>query len=344
MTGTTSIAVFGAGLIGRRHIEHVRRAARLAAIVDPAEAAKALAADLGVPWFADAGACLNAVRPDGAIVATPNQLHVAHGLACIEAGVPALIEKPVADTGEGAGRLAAASEATGVPVLVGHHRRHNPLIARAKEVISEGRLGRIVAVNAQFWLLKPENYFHQSWRRQAGAGPVFINLIHDIDLIRHLCGEVVSVQAVESRAVRGFEVEDTAGVLLTFENGAIGTVSISDTAVAPWSWEFTSGENPAYPHVATHAYTIAGTRGALSVPDMRLWHHPGAQGWWEPLASEVLDHEPADPLERQMAHFLDVIAGRAAPLVSAREGLRTLRVIEAIKAAAASGGRVDLQP
>ena len=91
-------------------------------------------------------------------------------------------------------------------------------------------------MNAQFWLYKPEDYFDVEWRRKPGAGPVFINLIHDLDLLRHFCGEVVRVQAMESRRARGFEVEDTAALLMEVANGALGAVTVSDTVVAPWSW------------------------------------------------------------------------------------------------------------
>lgn len=342
MTEKPSIAVVGAGLIGRRHIEHVKTCARLCAIVDPSDAAKELAASEGVPWFSEVEECLASARPDGAVIATPNQLHVAHGLACIKAGVPALIEKPIADSVIGAMTLNKASIKSGVPILVGHHRRHNPLIRAAKAAIDDGQLGKIVAVNAQFWLYKPDDYFEQDWRRKAGAGPVFINLIHDVDLIRHLCGEIIAVQATESSIVRGFEVEDTAGVLLTFQNGAIGTISITDSAPSPWSWELTSGENAAYPKTEAHAYSIAGTRGSLSVPDLKLWSQPEKRSWWEPIAAQTLEFGAADPLICQMEHFCDVIAGRATPLVSAEEGLRTLRVIEAIKEAAGSGQKLRL--
>ena len=59
--------------------------------------------------------------------------------------------------------------------------------------------------------IKPDDYFDIAWRREKGAGPVFLNLIHDVDNLRYLCGEVVSVQAIESNAVRGNAVEDTRG-------------------------------------------------------------------------------------------------------------------------------------
>ncbi len=338
------IAVAGAGLIGRKHIEIVARHATLAGIVDPAPHAKEVAGEQGVVWSDDLARFLNDHRPDGVIVATPNRLHVSQGIVCIEAGIPALIEKPIADRSDDARRLVATAEAADVPLLIGHHRRHNPLIKAAKEAIQSGRLGDIIAVNAQFWLYKPDDYFETGWRTRKGAGPVFINLIHDVDLIRHLVGEIMAVQAMESRKARGHEVEDTAAILLEFANGALGTVAVSDAIVGPWSWEFTAAENPAYPHVTGACYTIGGSKASLSIPDMALWHHPGKRGWWEPIKKTILPTEARDPLVAQFRHFLAVINGLAAPIVSGREGLRTLQVVEAIKAAAASGTRQALAP
>lgn len=328
--------MIGAGLIGKRHVELVSDLAELAAIVDPNPAAEAVAGSRGVAWFADLNDYLGRDRPDGAIVATPNQLHVEHGLACIEAGIPILIEKPIADNAAGAEKLVSASVATRVPILVGHHRRHNPLIKAARAAIQSGRLGDIISVNAQFWLYKPDDYFSVDWRKREGAGPVFINLIHDVDLVRHLCGEIVSVQAIDSRRARGHDVEDTAVILLEFDNGALGTVTVSDTIVAPWSWEFASGENPAYPHTETSCYMIGGNRASLSIPDLTLWFHPGHRSWWEPIEKTSLEYEAQDPLRLQLRHFTEVIRGMAEPLVSGREGMQTLRVVEAIKRAAAT--------
>ena len=338
------IAVAGAGLIGRKHIEIVANHATLAGIIDPAPHAEKMAGDHGVPWTDDLARFLMDHRPDGVIVATPNQRHVPHGIACIEACIPALIEKPIADRSDDARRLVAAAEAANVPLLIGHHRRHNPLINAAKEAIQAGRLGDIISVNAQFWLYKPDDYFDVAWRTCEGAGPVFINLIHDIDLIRHLVGDIVTVQAMESRKARGHDVEDTAAILLEFANGALGTVAVSDAIVAPWSWEFTSAENTAYPHINGACYTIGGSHASLSIPDMALWHHPGKRGWWEPMEKTTLPAQVLDPLIAQIRHFAAVINGTEQPVVSGREGLRTLRVVEAIKAAATSGTRQVLMP
>lgn len=328
-----SIAIFGAGLVGARHVAEAAKQAELAAIVDPSEAAKALAVEYDVPHFDTPDDCLQSLTPDGVVIATPNHMHADHAVLCLDAGIPVLIEKPIADTQENADRIVAAADWTGVPVLVGHHRRHNPRIQKAKALIDEGHLGQIVAVHGQFWLYKPDDYFSVGWRKQPGAGPLFINFIHDIDLMRYLCGEVASVTSVASRAVRGNAVEDTAALLLQFESGALGTFSVSDTIVAPWSWEMSSAENPVYPHVETSCYKIGGTHGSLSVPDLTLWTHTGTRSWWEPIGSQNALPQDQDAFALQFAHFCDVIRG-AVPLVSAQEGRASMEVV--VRAASVS--------
>ena len=285
---------------------------------------------------------LKVERPEGVIIATPNQLHEAHGLEALAAGLPAIVEKPVADTVAGGTRLVEAAEAAGVPLLVGHHRRYNPMIQKAKEIIESGRLGRVLTLHGEFWVLKPDDYFDVAWRRQKGAGPVFLNLIHEIDLFRYLCGEITTVQAQETNIVRGNAVEDAAVILLRFASGVLGTVSVSDSVVAPWSWEMTTGENPAYPRQDEGCYKIGGTAGSLTIPQLEVWSNPGKRSWLEPLVRERVPYRPEDPLKLQIRHFCAVIRGAAAPLVSGREGLATLKVIEAAKQSAQSGTMIDL--
>ncbi|HSA79822.1 MAG TPA: Gfo/Idh/MocA family oxidoreductase, partial [Geminicoccaceae bacterium] len=142
MTEAVRIAVAGAGLIGKRHVEAIAAAkgAALACIVDPAEAARTYAEGLGAIWYPTLAAMFEAKAADGVILATPNQMHVENGIECVAAGVPALVEKPVAIDVAGAEKLVAAGEAAGLPLLVGHHRRHNQLVQRAQEVIRGGAL------------------------------------------------------------------------------------------------------------------------------------------------------------------------------------------------------------
>lgn len=336
------LSVWGAGLIGRKHAQLAAQRDCLASVVDPCPNAKALAEDLECQHFETPEACLDAQELDGVIIATPNQLHVEHATLCVENGLPAMIEKPIADQAANASQLIERAENLGIPLLVAHHRRHNPIIQRAARCVKEGDLGQIHAVSGHFLLYKPEDYFENSWRRRAGAGPIFINLIHDIDLLRFLVGEIRCVRAVQSSNAREFEVEDTAAVILEFSNGAVGTFVMSDAVSAPWSWEFSAGENPDYPHIPGDAYRIAGSNGSLSVPDLKYYHHPEGKSWWSPMEVKQLNWQTADPLEQQLAHFLDVCRG-VPPLVSGMDGLRSLEVVEAIKTAAVTGAPVTLK-
>lgn len=115
MVKPAKIAVLGAGLIGKRHIQHILAdpEAELAAIVDPAPIGKSLAEEKGVPWFPRFNDLLAVQKPDGVIVATPNQLHLPHGMEAIAAGLPALIEKPLTDDIASGTKLVEAAEAAG---------------------------------------------------------------------------------------------------------------------------------------------------------------------------------------------------------------------------------------
>ncbi|KVH42709.1 Gfo/Idh/MocA family protein [Burkholderia diffusa] len=337
------LAVAGAGLIGRRHIELIQASERchLSAIVDPSPSAQEIAAAATVPLYPTLDRLFNERRPDGVVLATPNQLHVVQALECIAAGVPALIEKPVAHTLEEGERLLAAAEHCSVPLLVGHHRAHSPILAKARDVIRQGRLGKIVSVIGSAVFYKPDDYFDMApWRRQAGGGPILINMIHEVGNLRSLCGEIVAVQALSSNASRGFPVEDTVAINLRFENGALGTFLLSDTAASARSWEQTSQENKSYPTYGDEdCYVIAGDLGSLSVPTMRVKTYTSKEerSWWKPFQSSVEEIDRADPLERQLAHFCDVIEGAAQPLVTVYDGLQNLRITEAIAEAARTG-------
>lgn len=341
MTSPLRIALIGAGVMGRQHHQHLQTLAeaQLCAIADPGPQAEAFAAECGVAYFADYRQMLDEARPEAVIIANPNALHVSTALDCLAAGVPVLLEKPVGVHLDEVRELVAACERTGVPVLVGHHRRHNPLIARARELIEQGALGRLTTVTALWQVQKPDSYYDIPWRREAGAGMLLTNLIHDLDLLRHLCGEVRQVQAITSNAVRGFANEDSAAVLLQFDNGALGSLTGSDAVAAPWSWELDSGENPVYPQQADQpCYLLAGTRGALSIPQLKRWHYADdGAGWHQPLLRTQETFNAAEALRLQLQHFVRVARGLVAPLVSAADAGRTLALVEAIRQAAETG-------
>ncbi|MGR3501249.1 Gfo/Idh/MocA family protein [Pseudaestuariivita sp.] len=340
----TRIAVVGYGLVGKRHVEALHRVPGLtcAAIVE-ANADSRQAAETHAPVFDTLEALIEAGTADGVILATPTPLHVSQGTQLAEAHLPMLIEKPIAVTSAEAQTLLDAAASTGTPVLVGHHRRHNGRIAAAKAALEASHIGVIRAVQATCWFYKPDSYFDAApWRKKPGAGPISVNLVHDVDLMRHFCGDVVEVRAVAAPARRGYDNEDLASAILTFASGAVATLSVSDAIAAPWSWELTASENPVYPATPESCYLIGGSTGSLSLPDLRLWRHAETPDWWSPIGATSLKAEMHDPLERQLTHFAEVIHGSAAPLVSGEEGLRSLAVVQAVARAAATGEAVKL--
>jgi predicted dehydrogenase len=339
------LAIIGCGLIGKRHAEAIMgsNGAELIAFVDPYIDTEPMVAGRRIPLFADLDQLFNVSRPDGVIIASPTKLHVSQARQCLSAGVPMLIEKPISDDLEEAWSLVAESQNLDVAMLVGHHRRFNPLIHKAHQFITDGHIGNIRGLNVICWFYKPDEYFNVApWRKKMGAGPISVNLIHDIDLMRYFCGEVVSVQAQAVESIRGYENEDLASALLRFANGALGTLSVSDSIVAPWSWEFTSSENSVYPCTHQSCYFIGGSEGALSIPDMRFWSHEGQNDWWNPMSSVPLQYNVSDPLINQINHFIRVIVGEEEPLVSGLEGTKSLEVIDAIQKAAKNQQVIEL--
>ncbi|HTQ00716.1 MAG TPA: Gfo/Idh/MocA family oxidoreductase [Casimicrobiaceae bacterium] len=343
------IAVAGAGSIGLRHIEEIVASPNcaLASIVDPGPKAPEIAAKHRVALYKSLAECFAKDRPEGAVIASPNAMHVEQGLECIAAGVPCLVEKPVGHTLEEGMRLVEAAEKSRHKLLVGHHRRHSPILHKAVEIVQSGVLGPIVGVIGSAVFYKPAGYHEPpyEWRRRRGGGPILINMVHEVGNLRSMVGEIVAVQGFASNATRKFEVEDTVAINLRFASGALGTFLLSDTAASPRSWEQTSRENRDY---ATYededAYVIMGTMGSLAVPTMRLrtYASEGDRSWYKPFESQTLPLTRADPLARQIEHFGKVIRGEEEPLVTGRDGLMNLRVVEAISEATRTGRIVDI--
>lgn len=335
------VAVVGAGIIGRTHIETLARTegVSLACVVDPAlKAAEAFGAPVR--------ASISAARRDGidaAIIAAPNDLHLPLTIEALELGLPVLLEKPVANDIADGRSLIRNSAQTGVPVLVGHHRRHNGIVHGAKARIDAGDLGDLVVANVLSTLTKPASYFDVAWRREPrSGGPLSINLTHEIDLLRHFWGEISEVRALVSRAGRGGEVEDAAGVILSFARGGIATLTLTDMGAGPWAWDVTSGENPErFPVNAADAHFYSGTRAALSLPSLTLWRHPETPDWTQKMHASPLSFDDHDPYVAQMAHFAQVARGAAEPMVTLADGVANMAVIDAIKRAGATGAPVQ---
>lgn len=341
------LAVIGTGSMGWKHAELVNAhgACSLAGTCDPDPSRRSVAEGLGVPFYNDVEELLERERPEGAIIATPNGQHAAVAEACAARSVHVLIEKPIADTRAAADRIVAAADRADIQVLVGHHRRHNPLVEETRSIVQGGTLGRLVGVSVLWALMKPADYFEVDWRHQRpGGGPTFINLIHELDSLRFICGEIGRVYTQSSSAVRGLEVEDSLSITLSFANGALGSVLASDTTASPWSYEATTGENPQYFHADENCYHFLGTLGSLAFPSMDLWRYadPAEPGWQHPMEVSRQEVVRADPLVSQLEHFCRVVRGEESPLVDARDGTRSLAVALAVLESARRQGQVEV--
>lgn len=338
------IAVVGAGAMGRNHIRFVQEEeqAQLVAIADAFEGAKATADEAGVPFFTDPGQMMDEVKPEGVIIATPNGLHLSVAREAVKRGIVPLVEKPISDDLEDAEKFAAEAEAAGVPVLVGQHRRHNPFVKKAKEIIDSGQLGKLTVSSFHYMIYKNDEYFDVEWRRKKGAGPILVNLVHDVDLLRYLLGEPVAIQGMQSSGARGFETEDSAVVNVRFADGALASMTISDATAAPWNWEATAREDPQYRPFEADAYFIGGTKGALSLPRLHVLSYDGASSWHKPLQQEIPAVDPALPHKMQLKHFIKVVRREEEPVVTPADNVKTLRTLTAVKEAAESGKLVEL--
>ena len=346
----TRLVVVGPGLMGMKHIALVRENPRttLAAVVQPDPGhARELERDLGVPVLSDVQTCLETIRPDGVILSSPNVFHFEQARLCAEAGVPMLIEKPITDDLNEAEALVGLVERLGVKAMVGHHRAHSPLVHAARRLINAGRLGRLVAFQGSAVFRKPDDYFAAApWRTRLGGGPILINLIHEIGMMRAFCGEIEAVQAQTSSRIRGHAVEDTAAITLSFSDGALGVFILSDSGASARSWEQTTGENPAFFNSPGEScYAITGTRGTLHFPTLRLETFPSdaEASWMKPFTTEIVPVLRHDPLEVQLENFVDVIRGEGEVVVTPRDGLRNLRVIDAIRRSAQTGMTVSVR-
>jgi len=218
-------------------------------------------------------------------------------------------------------------------LLIGHHRRFNRYVMATKKLLPS--LGRIVAVNGLWTIYKPAEYFDPptEWHRLDSAGPILINLVHEIDILHHLFGPIIRVYAEKSMSQRDYAAEEGAAVTLKFESGIVGTFLISDAVASPYNFEAGTGENPTIPKVGQDFYRIFGSEASLSVPDMTRWAYSSTKKSWTAKMDSEQPHVPGlkIPFQLQIEHFIKVIRGEEEPSCSGLEGLRALMVCEAIK-------------
>ena len=344
MTKKIKISIVGTGLMGLQHLKAIElsKNAKVHSIVDLKESTKTISSEKNLKWFKYLDEMLSSGSlPDGVIISTPNQMHEEHTIEIFKK-IPVLLEKPIADSISSAKKIIKSAENNKTPLLIGYHRRYNPISQAAKQEIDKGKLGKIISVHANFWLYKPDKYYNEKWRTQKGAGPLGINLVHDIDLLSFLLGPIASVQAFKSNNYRKFDVEDSAVIILKFKSGTLGTINISDCIVSPWSYELTAGENQAYPETNESAYFIGGTDGSLQLPNTKFWFNKGTKSWWKPIYTKQIPTRKNHPLINQIEHFSKIIQKKEKPIVSGEDGLNSLKIFDAINKSSDSGKRIDI--
>jgi predicted dehydrogenase len=240
------------------------------------------------------------------------------------------VEKPLARTARQAEEIVATCEAQGVPLLVGHVLRFFPEYARAKELVDRGDIGRPAVLRLGRNRSLPGGDDASWFRDEEKSGGLVLDLmIHDLDYAQWIAGLVAGVYARSVRAARPGAPVDHAVALLQHAGGAITHVESS--------W--------AHPPAVFHTYLeIAGTAGLLQhdsdrTAALRLGERtPGSGG------AVGLPENPVarSPFELEMRHVLDVLAGRVAPLVPAREALAALRAAEAAAESLRTGSPVPL--
>ncbi|GKZ27731.1 hypothetical protein AbraIFM66951_004202 [Aspergillus brasiliensis] len=352
------IALVGGGTIAPLHAKYLLLSGtcRLVALIDPFEPGQILASELGIPHFVSVAALLDSPvdRPEGYIVCVPSSLHVKVATEVISLASPkaVLVEKPISTDSKSAAELVKSADDASCKILVGHHRRSHPYLAVAKDAIKAGNLGQIVSISCLWVAKKNSGYFTVApWRssRSAGGGPVWTNLIHDIDMVHYLVGShIVQIWSIPCTRHRNHHpdtpiddlVEEGAVIMARFENGVVGTFHINDNGASPFNWESAAGDNPLYPKAnpQVDCYRIFGTEGVLSGPDGVIWSYLPEQakaagvevGWNAPISRKFLEPRDGAPFHYQTEHFSRVIRGLDDPICSGEDGVAATKVCEAV--------------
>lgn len=340
--GPLNIAVIGTGLIGRKHIGLIAEnpKLKLVATVNPSQSQISMPELVDIPNFFSCGDMLASVPVGGAIIASPNETHADIAIELIEAGVPVLVEKPITGTIEDGRRIIAAAAHNNVPILMGHHRRYNPIIAEMRDIANSGKLGALVGFSGVWSVYKPDPYYEAEWRTGPTGGPIMINLIHEIDYLQALFGRIATIGTMQGVKRRAHAGEEALGVLLRFEQGGVGTIFLSDSASSPWTWEQATGENdPTFPMNGQSPYRFLFERGAVEFPSLKVWSQsePSWNMAFETVDPQRLKSPMRDVFAQQIDHFYDVARGLAEPAVTAQDGLEALNAALIVKQCLATG-------
>lgn len=341
-------------VLGLNHGSKIARFAKenpeveLAAVAGFGDSDFQIANELGVPLFSDYTLLFKQIPLDAVYIALPNTLHVEAVENAIEAGIKnILLEKPIANTVEEGKRVIEVCKKAGVNLLIGHHRRSSSKYQFLREVIDSGRLGKIVTIQSRYCIAKDEDCFDREWyvTKRVG-GPLLINAIHDFDDLNFVTGKApVKVYATTRNTIRGNDAEDSASVLIEYENGVTATYALCDGTPSPWNYDLAADENESFVMApGENSMQVFGTKGSFGFPNMDLYYYDqDAFGWTHELKHEHFEVELNSPLKAELEHFIDLCKGReTVPRCSGEEGLQTLKIVNGVFESAETGNAVYL--
>lgn len=185
-------------------------------------------------WYADWRELLADPEIEAVYIATPVHWHAEQTIAAAEAGKHVLCEKPMALNVEECDRMIAACQANGVKLGVAYYRHFYPVIARVKELIAAGIIGKpiLAQINAFEWnAMQPDNprYWFLT-KAKSGGGPMMDFGCHRIEVLTSIFGTVRDVQAFVDNLYFDREVEDSSATFLKFENGVRATLTVTHAA------------------------------------------------------------------------------------------------------------------
>jgi predicted dehydrogenase len=321
--------LIGMGAMGRNHarVLNALDGVDLVAVSDPVASASSLPSGVDLVKTVEE---LIAMGIDYAVVACPTVHHEPIGLALAEAGVHALIEKPLAHTAEAAHRLAEAFESRGLIGGVGHIERFNPAIASLRERLEAGELGEILQV-----VTRRQGPFPA---RIADVGVVKDLATHDIDLTGFVTGQ--TYQSVSARTVSrsGREHEDMIAAVGQLSGGTIANHSVN--------WLSPFKERTA---------VVTGDRGCFVADtltaDLTFYANGVESTEWEALSNfrgvsegDMIRYaiRKREPLLVEHEQFRDAIVGKSNDIVDMRMGATTVEVSESMLRSASTGETVVL--
>jgi len=344
--GPLRVGILGCGKVSHLHaraLAELPEAVLAGALSRSQDKAAAFAGAYGARGYSDPRGMLEQAALDAVIVCTPHPYHADCALSFLEAGVHALVEKPLASSLSDCDRMIAAAEASGARLATVSQRRWYEPVLRVRRAIDEGKIGEPALGTAVILGWRDRAYYDSDpWRGTWGmeGGGVLVNQApHQLDLLLWFMGPLVELFGYWENLNHPYiEVEDTSVAVLRFENGALGNILVSNSQKPGiYGKVHVHGRNGASVGVQTDggAMFVAGMSQVLEPPVNDIWTVPGEQErlqeWQRRDESLFAAVDPTTYYHRlQIRDFLQAVATGGEPAVTGRDGRRTVELFTAI--------------